>query len=69
MVFGTKAFDIVVFDWFLLCHSNFYPHYYPEVKEIVGPQLFGYNWKSHLTEISIYVGISVILSLICTFVF
>lgn len=40
-----EAYDILFFDWVLLCHSNFFPHFYPEVKGIVGPQLFGYNKK------------------------
>ena len=24
------------FDWVLLCHSGFFPHFYPELKGIVG---------------------------------
>ena len=38
-----EAYDILFFDWVLLCHSNFFPHFYPEVKGIAAPQLFGYN--------------------------
>ena len=38
-----EVYDILFFDWVLLCHSNFFPYFYPEVKGIVGPQLFGYN--------------------------
>ena len=51
MMMLLKAFDILVFDWVLLCHSNFFPHYYPEVKGIVGPHQFGYNWREHLLMI------------------
>lgn len=40
-----EAYDILFFDWVLLCHSNFFPHFYPEVKGIAAPQLFGYNKK------------------------
>jgi hypothetical protein len=32
-----ELYDILFFDWFLLCHSNFFPHFYPELKGIVGP--------------------------------
>jgi hypothetical protein len=38
MLWLLKAFDILFFDPFLLCHSNFFPHFYPEIKEYVGPQ-------------------------------
>jgi hypothetical protein len=34
MLWGLKAFDIIVFDWILLCNSGFFPHFYPEVKEV-----------------------------------
>ena len=46
-----KAFDILFFDLVLLCHSGFFPRYYPEVKGIVGPHQFGYNWREHLLMI------------------
>ncbi len=48
MLLALKAFDILFFDLVLLCHSNFFPRYYPEVKGIVGPHQFGYNWREHL---------------------
>ncbi len=48
MLLALKAFDILFFDLVLLCHSNFFPYYYPEVKGIVGPRQFGYNWREHL---------------------
>lgn len=69
MLWGMKAFDILVFDWFLLCRSNFFPHYFPEVKGILGPHLFGYNRKSHLTEIAAHVAVSIVLGWICAFIF
>ena len=40
-----EVYDILFFDWVLLCHSNFFPYFYPEVKGIAAPQLFGYNKK------------------------
>ena len=69
MFWGQKAFDIIVFDWFLLCRSNFFPHYYPEVKEIIGPHLFGYNRKSHLIEMTAHIVVSVLLAWGCTALF
>lgn len=44
-----EVYDILFFDWVLLCHSNFFPHFYPEIKGIAAPQLFGYNKKAHLS--------------------
>lgn len=66
MLWGLKAFDIIVFDWILLCNSGFFPHFYPEVKEVLGPHLFGYNRKEHLTHIILSVPVSLILAAICT---
>ena len=50
----------------LLCHSNFFPHFYPEVKGIVGPQLFGYNKKAHLVHFLLYIPLSAALAWVCT---
>ena len=33
---GTKLFDMTLFDFYLLCYSIFFPHYFPECKELVG---------------------------------
>ena len=37
MLLLLKAFDILFFDWFLLCNAglNFFPHFYPETKDIL----------------------------------
>ena len=51
MLLQLKAFDILFFDWFLLCHSDFYPHFYPEVKGLVGPHQFGFNKKAYIVQI------------------
>ena len=37
MLYLMEVYDIFFFDWVLLCHSNFFPHFYPELKGIVGP--------------------------------
>ena len=67
MLVALEIYDILFFDWFLLCHSNFFPHYYPEIKDIVGPQLFGYNMKNHIIHIIAYIIFSFLISLITFF--
>ena len=62
----SSAYDILFFDWVLLCHSNFFPRFYPEVKGIVGPHLFGYNKKAHLVHFLLYIPLSAALAWVCT---
>ncbi len=57
-----KAFDIFFFDWFLLCHSNFFQHYYPETKPYLGPQQFGFNKKDHVVQIVGMIAASVVIA-------
>ena len=66
MLYGMEIYDILFFDWVLLCHSNFFPHYYPELKGIVGPQQFGYNKKQHLLHFAIYIPICAAAAWVCT---
>lgn len=66
MLYVTEIYDIFFFDWVLLCHSNFFPHFYPEVKDIVGPHMFGYNKKTHILHFVLYVPICALLAWICT---
>ena len=61
-----EVYDILFFDWVLLCHSNFFPHFSPEVKGIADPQLFGYNKKAHLTRSLLYIPLSAALAWVCT---
>ncbi len=65
MLYLMEIYDIFFFDWFLLCRSGFYPHFYPETKEIVSPQLFGFNKKAHICHFLVYLPVSAVLSLIC----
>ena len=68
MLLLLKAFDIGFFDWFLLCNAglNFFPHFYPETKAVLGHYLFGYNWKTHLTHIVAGIPVSAALAWVCT---
>lgn len=63
-----EIYDIVFFDWFLLCNSNFFAHFYPEVKGKVGPEQFGYNKKAHIMHFVIYIPASAILAWLCTLI-
>lgn len=65
MLLLLKAFDILFFDWILLCHSNFFPYYYPEVKGIYGPEIFGFNKKSHLIQTVLILLGSLLAAWIC----
>ena len=66
ILYVMEAYDILFFDWVLLCHSNFFPHFYPEIKGIAAPQLFGYNKKAHLTHFLLYIPLSAALAWVCT---
>ena len=66
LLYGMEIYDILFFDWVLLCHSNFFPRFYPELKGIVGPQQFGYNKKAHLIHFAVYIPICAILAGVCT---
>lgn len=66
MLYCMEIYDIIFFDWFLLCHSNFFPHFYPELKGIVGPNMFGYNKKAHIIHFIIYIPVCAVIALICT---
>ena len=68
MMLLLKAFDILFFDWVLLCNAgfNFFPHFYPETKEVLGRYLFGYNLKTHLAYIIGSFPVSAVLAWVCT---
>ena len=68
MLYCMEIYDIVFFDWFLLCNSNFFAHFYPEVKGKVGPEQFGYNKKTHIMHFVIYIPASAILAWPCTLI-
>ena len=65
VLYGMEIYDIFFFDWVLLCHSNFFPHFYPELNGVVGPHMFGYNAKSHLLHFAVYLPASAAAAGIC----
>ena len=68
MLYVMEIYDIVFFDWVLLCHSNFFPHFYPEVKNVVGPHMFGYNKKSHIIHFIVYIPVCTLAAWVCMFI-
>ena len=50
IAFGTKAFDIIALDYFLLTKTNFFPYFFPETKGCAGWQQFGYNRKQQIRQ-------------------
>ena len=66
VLYITAIYDIVFFDWVLLCNSDFFPRYYPEVRGIVGPHQFGYNKKTHIMRFIIYIPICAAAAWLCS---
>ncbi len=66
LLYGMELYDIVFFDWVLLCHSNFFPHFYPELRGIVGPHMFGYNKRAHILHLALYIPASAAAAWLCT---
>ena len=66
VLYAMEIYDIVFFDWVLLCHSSFFPHFYPELKGVVGPHMFGYNKRAHIRHFVIYIPVSAAAAWLCT---
>ena len=64
-----KAYDMIFFDWFLLCRFRFFQHYFPEVEPVYNGRKYGYNIKSQLLKLLvIFPGASALAAWICTLV-
>lgn len=66
MLYAMELYDILFFDWVLLCHSNFYPHFCPECTGLVGPHLFGFNKQTHLMHFVVYIPLCALAAWLCT---
>ena len=68
MLLLLKAFDVVFFDWVLLCNAGFgfFPRFYPETRPVLGRYLFGYNKRTHITHVICFFPSVALLSWICT---
>ena len=65
VLYAMEIYDIIFFDWVLLCHSNFFSHFYPELKGVVGPHMFGYNKRTHIWHFVIYIPASAAAAWLC----
>ncbi|MCD7733170.1 MAG: hypothetical protein LUH56_06995 [Oscillospiraceae bacterium] len=63
MLYAMEIYDILFFDWYLLCRSNFFIHFYPELKSVDRSHFFGYNKKSHITHFIIYIPVCAAIAL------
>ena len=62
-----KAYDMIFFDWFLLCKFRFFQHYYPETEPALSGRKYGFNIKSQLLKLLvIFPGVSALAAWICT---
>ena len=62
-----KLYDMICFDWFLLCKFRFFQHYYPEVEPVYNGRKYGYNIKSQLLKLLvIFPAASALAAWICT---
>lgn len=66
MLYAMEIYDIGFFDWVLLCHSGFFPHFYPELKGVVRLHMFGYNKKTHILHFAPYIPFSAVPAWVCT---
>ena len=62
-----KLYDMICFDWFLLCKFRFFQYYYPEVAPVYNGRKYGYNIKSQLLKLLvIFPAASALAAWICT---
>jgi len=62
-----KAYDMIFFDWFLLCKFHFFQHYYPETEAALSGRKYGFNLKSQLLKLLvIFPAASALAAWICT---
>ena len=62
-----KLYDMICFDWFLLCKFRFFQHYFPEVEPVYNDRKYGYNIKSQLVKLLvIFPAASALAAWICS---
>jgi len=68
LIFTTyKVYDMIFFDWFLLCKFQFFQFYYPEVAPVYNGRKYGYNIKSQLLKLLvIFPAASALAAWICS---
>ena len=62
-----KLYDMICFDWFLLCRFRFFQYYFPEVESVYNGRKYGYNIKSQLLKLFIiFPAVSALAAWICS---
>ena len=62
-----KAYDMIFFDWFLLCRFRFFQHYFPETEPVLSGRKYGFNIKTQLLKLLvIFPAASALAAWICT---
>ncbi len=62
-----KVYDMIFFDWFVLCRFGFFQHYYPECESAVIDRKYGFNIKSQLLKLLIiFPAVAALLAWVCT---
>lgn len=62
-----KLYDMICFDWFLLCKFRFFQFYYPETASVYNGRKYGYNIKSQLLKLLvIFPAASALAAWICS---
>lgn len=62
-----KAYDMIFFDWFLLCRFHFFQHYYPETEQALKDRNYGFNIKSQLLKLLVlFPAASALVAWLCT---
>ena len=62
-----KVYDMIFFDWFLLCRFRFFQYYYPEVERVYSGRKYGFNIKSQLLKLLvIFPAASALAAWVCT---
>ena len=62
-----KLYDMIFFDYFLLCRFRFFQFYYPEVEEAYKNRKYGYNLRSQLLKLLVlFPAASALAAWVCT---
>lgn len=62
-----KLYDMIFFDYFLLCKFHFFQYYYPEVESVYDNRKYGFNIRSQLLKLLvIFPAMSALAAWICS---
>ena len=62
-----KLYDMICFDYYLLCKFRFFQFYYPEVEEVYRNRKYGYNLRSQLLKLLlVFPAASALAAWVCT---